>query len=264
MSYRPFDKQHVAIANQSDIAEICRPLSNQLDLSYFHYAKFYRDGSFLALYSRTDWHDYFWDHGFQAHAPIPVKADLSLGNATVCLWQGAVQDEVIYDARHHFDIESPLSIAIPHEDHFECFAFAGHQGDGHIINTYFNNMPLLMRFTREFRDQASGLIAQGDANLAKAPVERHAPELVLLDTIKQKGMVLEGQCGPVTVTKKELQVAHYVSQGLSAVEISDKLSRSSRTVESHINNLKTKLGCRRRSELVPLLLKNLDSHLLIR
>lgn len=261
MGYSPFDKNHVAIAGQGDIAEICRPLCTQLDFSYFHYAKFYRDGSFFALYNRTDWHDYFWDNEFQAHAPIPVKDELTLGNASVCLWEGAVQDEVIHDARQYFDIERPLSIVVPHEDHFECFAFAGHQGDGHIVNTYFNNMPLLMRFTRDFRDQAAGLIARGDANLANTVVERQAPELVLLDHIKQKGVQLTGQLGPVSITKKELQVAHYVSQGLSAAEISEKLHRSTRTVETHINNLKSKLGCRRRSELVSLLLRNLETYL---
>ncbi|WP_119344080.1 response regulator transcription factor [Facilibium subflavum] len=52
------------------------------------------------------------------------------------------------------------------------------------------------------------------------------------------------------LSKRQHQIARMLILGASAKEIALKLSLSYRTVETHINNIKQKLNCHKRSELI--------------
>lgn len=56
--------------------------------------------------------------------------------------------------------------------------------------------------------------------------------------------------GHTGLTSKELRTLRYVTLGYTAKQIADKLSRSPRTIETHIENLKIKLGSNNKSELI--------------
>jgi len=53
-----------------------------------------------------------------------------------------------------------------------------------------------------------------------------------------------------TLTTREREVLHLAAEGYTATEIGDRLSISSRTVESHRTNLMHKLGLRTQTELI--------------
>jgi DNA-binding CsgD family transcriptional regulator len=57
-------------------------------------------------------------------------------------------------------------------------------------------------------------------------------------------------------TKKELTILTLVAEGLSNIEIAEKLQLSERTVASHIQNLFIKTGCKSRFMLVLHFIKN--------
>lgn len=56
-------------------------------------------------------------------------------------------------------------------------------------------------------------------------------------------------------TSRETEVFHYLMQGKTAREIGHLLSISNRTVECHINSMKEKMNCRKKSELIEKVLK---------
>lgn len=58
------------------------------------------------------------------------------------------------------------------------------------------------------------------------------------------------------LTKRELELAPLLIEGLSSKEIAEKLSIAVSTANNHIENMKEKTGCKNRSELVGYLLKN--------
>lgn len=60
-------------------------------------------------------------------------------------------------------------------------------------------------------------------------------------------------------TRRETEVLYCMLQGKSAREIGDILSISKRTVECHINSMKEKMMCRKKSELLDKVLKILAS-----
>ena len=51
------------------------------------------------------------------------------------------------------------------------------------------------------------------------------------------------------LTRRELQVAHLVAEGLSNREIASRLTISTRTAESHIEHLLGKLGLNSRAQI---------------
>lgn len=52
--FNPFDSQHYVRKVEKDVSQVCAPLFQKLGLNYFHYARFYKDGSLSVLYSRIE------------------------------------------------------------------------------------------------------------------------------------------------------------------------------------------------------------------
>lgn len=249
-----YEKDHVSVRSQGEIQSICRPLFGQLNLSYFHYCRAYQDGTTFILSNRNDWHDYFWNKKFEMRAPIPDQ-DLVFDNAKITLWRGgAVQDNVIDDARNLFNFDHPLNITIPQKDYFEMFAFGTHTGNDRIINQYLGSIQTLLHFTHYFRDKADALIREGDRSRKSVPLAQQARELTLLRTAKEEGYNVIGNNGIVNLSAREASIARCLCWGMNANAIASRYHRSTRTIESHINNLKTKLGIRKKSEMISLLM----------
>ena len=58
-----------------------------------------------------------------------------------------------------------------------------------------------------------------------------------------------------TLTKRELSCAYFLLQGKSNKEIAQKLNISPRTVEDYVSNIRFKIKCKNRSELISILCK---------
>lgn len=56
----------------------------------------------------------------------------------------------------------------------------------------------------------------------------------------------------------------YMAMGYSSSEIGDLLAISERTVEKHVENIKSKLICNRKSDLIDIFLKNGLFNLLVK
>jgi DNA-binding CsgD family transcriptional regulator len=53
-----------------------------------------------------------------------------------------------------------------------------------------------------------------------------------------------------TLTRREMEILHPISHGLTSAEIGERLGRSERTVSQHLRSIHTKLGTHSRSELM--------------
>ena len=250
----PFGPRHFVREAQRDVSMLCEPVFKKLDLNYFHYVRFYKDGSAAVLYSRMDWPDYFYTHQFKTTIPL-VDQNIKFGQHNICLWRGSVADQTITAARNEVNLDHPISVTIAHKDYFEGFAFATRQGNDSVINTYFNNIDLLLNFTRIFKSQANGLIERSEQNKFTLPVAQRAENLKILDTLSS-ALTLLTDTGEVKITIKELEALRLLCRGLTIREIAQQLKRSPRTIEMHLNYLKTKLGCKKKSQLIAIALEN--------
>jgi DNA-binding NarL/FixJ family response regulator len=64
----------------------------------------------------------------------------------------------------------------------------------------------------------------------------------------------------VALTRRELEVAHLVGEGLANRDIADQLGISQRTVETHVENILRKLGFGSRTQVAAWLVTRAPSH----
>ncbi|MGI4814163.1 MAG: response regulator transcription factor [Janthinobacterium lividum] len=104
-----------------------------------------------------------------------------------------------------------------------------------IIGFYINNLEFLEKFAAFFRDSAKKLIQQAsDDRLIRAiRASCHT---------KQGPQPRSLVSGPLTPRQSE--IARHVIAGRTAREISQRLDLSRRTIETHVDNMKSKLGCK--------------------
>ena len=95
----------------------------------------------------------------------------------------------------------------------------------------------------------------GDAVLAISRGGTYFPELVM-DTIKEEPSNSQRLLLLNELTEREVEVLSLVCDGLSNLEISERLIVSTTTIKSHMSNLLSKLECKDRTQLVVLALKN--------
>ncbi len=74
-----------------------------------------------------------------------------------------------------------------------------------------------------------------------------------VDEILNAKLWLSQQWENTYLTFREAQCAYYLYQGKTIRKVAAILNVSSRTVETHVNNLKIKIGCRKKSDLIEIL-----------
>jgi len=253
---------HISMLIGNDVKEIAKPFFDISGISYFHYGAFYKSGHCVALCSNTEWHK-FW-----------VEADLYLLNANyptnsynLCEITSPIIAE---NAKKYFKIDHFFEITKEYEDHYVLAGFDTNCGNDRIVDYYLNNRDLLERFTLYFKEQAHKLIALSekkgnriilpefrDKNFELRPAGVHE-----IDFISQKNTNQQADFNNHIrlFSKRELDCIRYLLLGNSMRETGDKLLISPRTVETYIENVKNKLGCNKKSELIAELLKNGFTH----
>jgi DNA-binding NarL/FixJ family response regulator len=68
-----------------------------------------------------------------------------------------------------------------------------------------------------------------------------------------------GQVQPGGLSKRELEIAGLVADGLTSKEIAARLYLSERTVENHIDHVLSKLGLRNRTQIATWAVKELST-----
>lgn len=243
MAVNPYENSRVAYDGSRDVKAICEPFMKKLGLTYFHYTRFYNNGNSTLLITKPDWCDFHYRANYRDHMPVTVD-EIVMGEHIFSLWEGVVPDDVIYDAQQHFDITKPLGISRVLPDYVENFSIAGSANSPGLLNQYFSHVDEIIQFTKEFTEKAEDLIVEGK----KEQCSNSHVRATELDDVKI--IVPEGFNEFYALTKKEKQVLQLLVDGNTANRIAALLCRSVRTVETHINNLKTKLDCRDKFELV--------------
>ncbi|MEZ0602716.1 response regulator transcription factor [Paraburkholderia sp. IW21] len=147
----------------------------------------------------------------------------------------------VNDQRILFDHASPFKIINKTDDWCEYFIFYAPVRNRSIIGFYINNLELLEKFAVFFRDSAKKLIQQASDDRIIRAVRASCQT-------KQALPALSLASGPLT--PRQLEIARLVVAGRTAREISQQLDVSRRTIETHIENMKSKLGCMNKTELI--------------
>ena len=227
-------------------------------ISFFMYYVNYTDGSEIKCTNRPDWTRYFVENQLYRHSMMTLPPDnYQLG----FYWLNEIENPEINRIRaKQFGIEDVLVWMNPVEAGCEM-VFFGTDGRQPMLTFYLNHLSELRQFIIYFKNQLSPQLASLQLERLLLPnrfEERQqswqpglsADDLQLFrQRIRIEKFYLAAEYQGREITSRELEVLRELAGGASYKAIAALLHISPRTVETHLANLKDKLGCHSRDAL---------------
>ncbi len=209
----------------------------------FFFIRMYPNGEFINLTSGTSWADFFFRKFYDgAYKPEDLQIHTYV-NHGVALSEFNPQNQSWQDGKDYFNAGNIIIISKKFDHYYENYYFHSNK-DNHAINHfYLSNLDLFYKFVAYFKLQAMPLIKTAEENKFITPDKYLLYRKNIFEEDK-KILVF-----PHELSSKEIACISYLIQGKSAEEISIILSRSRRTIETHIESAKKKLNCQKISQL---------------
>lgn len=232
------------------IKRICAPLVDCLNIPIFTYSFMDADGRFGYLTNTLEFSEYYFSQKLYLHNPYFAHPALfrSGHSMTPCTLDEETQKTLSrrYKADHFF-----LN-ACATENRMECFIFAHENVDAGGGNPYVERLDLLAKFSRYFKREAKSIIERMRSDQFNMRKERGAtlfetPSSVPLarnDSINTFLKLVSG------LSPQELRCLDLFKEGKSAQATGALLGLSQRTVEHYFENIKNKLGCSSKYDLL--------------
>ena len=257
-------KNHIAFTASSDIAELCLSLRKNLDMNMFCYHKIFNDGSEIMLSDDIVWTENFYQNQYLMGNDAP---EIATKDFKCTLWPFDNHLPILKEVRDICGVYYGITLKLISKDYHELFGFGAKSDLASAPNFFINNIDLFERFSLFFRSQAADIIKKCDfnkiiaSNINKPAVLKRNNSLQL----RRKGFIADTELrrnrAKITIdgfsfSARELDCIRCILLGKTAQEIGERLFISARTVETHIDNIKIKLNCHKKSELVAKLLKS--------
>lgn len=247
------------------LLKITEPLRQHFGINYFCYQHVSFEGAWSLIGNHPDWLMFSGENGFYQIDPSLV--DPMLMQSGVCFpanhQHREFQDTLVKQASDRFDLNHAL--AIVEKTNFGCdYYFLGAPKQHHnVINFYINHLKLLRKdFASYFKRETLPLLknisdhAVDLKSLKKEFYTKPSHPLSLLqgqDLLGQQFLADINAKQNISLTPREKQCLHWYRLGKTAKETARVLNISPRTVEEYLDNIKRKLGCRNKRDLLNIL-----------
>lgn len=244
------------------IDEMLCLLSNDFPINFIGYLRIYPNGKALAFSNNLKWQKYFFET-VDGNSKSFEKATLwvhSKKSPYVYIWPENLADKTL-GALHAHNIWNGMSIYRHAGEYIDSWSFAGNTQEDMLYTLFIKYTDMFEKFIKYVEKKYSFLFAKQDSILfnfsAKGFSEEYAGKHYSKDYLKNfmsqspfyKTFLPKG--GPhVSLSRRENEVLNFLPLAMTTKEIARELDISPRTVESHLQNIKFKLGCYRKSELV--------------
>jgi len=235
-----------------EVAEVCKPLL-PLGITDFIFIRIFPDGSKADLCTNRAWAKWHFDYYYQGK----YEQELIRKNEIITdgIELSKFSEDVIWsNAKENFGIGNSLLIKKSHPTFSEIFIFCSDRFTDKINAFYLENLDSLLKFCFYFKEKAEKLIVSAENVLM--PVANHYKNIfrdkhIIVDKKPNLDLMIDKYFIEDTyITERERVCLHWISKGKSAEETGIILGISRRTVESHINSVKSKFGIVKICELV--------------
>jgi DNA-binding CsgD family transcriptional regulator len=238
------------INHERTIKRICAPLQD-LNISDLGYVIIKTDGSFCNLSTFPAFLEYFYAEEMYTTQPYFSHPDLFQSGYTLVQVTSNPSFQKACESR--YDLNHCLCKIQKHRDYMEMFFIHPPTNCSKNCLKYLKNIYLLDKFASYFRQEAKTLITNAlheGYNISKTrgrAFHEAAPGLKLLNNDCKTQQFLK-KISPLTA--REHQCLDLYKQGRSAQATAAILDLSQRTVEHYFDNIKAKLGCQSKMELL--------------
>lgn len=259
-------KNHISFTSSEYLKKICASLKEHFSLSFFDYSRNYYDGRHIYLSTHPEATDLLFSKDFHKTSlcfkhPAKYEFDSILWDGCDANYSGYAFGQIIIKL---FDIAHGFTIVERSEKYTETFGFAGSFSNSDLNNLYYNNLSALKYFLLYFRENAEILLDNAGKETFHSPYSTSlidVPDDILIKTKKEqlnsffantkiKRIYLSGKFSEIFLTNKEMQCIPLLLEGCSYKQIARLLNISSRTVESRLGQLRGKLGCEKKHDLI--------------
>lgn len=256
------DKNHLSLQFASDVISLCEPLFRNSIVSFLNYCRFLPNGHVYCLTNHPEWLKYHFSQEYRLIEPI--NEDYLQMKKFHCLLEPS---DISFDIADRFNMHVPIDFIECTEEYVDlfCFAFPTSKKENECINYYMNSLDIFEKFKLYFMEKAGKMISQLEEKKILLPSHMRGISSTIVENtetniasqrnniIKQlsttkKTFVINRK--KIALTKREIECLQFIGRGRSAKEISKNLDISHRTVESHICNIKYKLDCHTKSNLI--------------
>lgn len=190
---------------------------------------------------------------------INAIQNTSINRPHIMIWPQAKDNSILSLLSEH-NIAYGLSILFRVSDGVETISFAGDQNSYNLQSTLVNNLEQLSKFVNYFRQQISLIISNCDkkdygiySNSFDINFKSYVNEAQLPPTMgKSDELYLSSRDKHIKLSLRETQCVNLISKGFTAKGIGKILNISPRTVESYLNNIKSRVSVNSKNSLIEL------------
>lgn len=245
------------------VEKLCEPLFNSFGITHFGCIRILENGQMLRITNNKKWTKDFFQHEFYNDIDLYGMKDASLNDPFYVLLNGAPNSQHLSMLCSEFNIWNFMLIYERFETYRDLWFFGTERSNYQIINFYVNNLNVLQHFILHFKHKAAHLFDITDSSkLISTKIRPLSTEYKekkdihdFLDKISYNKHALGGNfCGKY-LSKREAECLFYFSQGRSMKEIANHIGLTPKTIETYVNNIKNKIGCHTKGELISMFSK---------
>ena len=241
--------------------EICTPLFDNFLINGFGYAKFYKDGRCLDLFTHMQWQEHYFEHFDCSDIIIKDLQFMHANKTSTVLWGNSSieREDLVVDASYKYNLWHGMRIYEHNQDSIECWHFTSSIENFQIVNFYITQNDLFKRFIHYFKEKAKSLMeAEKNLSVLNKNIFDYLPALsesstqgtkFLSDIATDKfNIKIDGK--EIRISKREAECIEHISNNKTFKEAAALMELSPRTVEYYIRNVKQKTNCYNSRSLV--------------
>lgn len=244
---------HPILSTSTEVAAICKPLE-KLAISYFTYTRIHRSGKRIYLTNQPSVLESYLNGKHYLTGNVEGYPDHY--TQKIMLWDSLPNQKIFDDVVRSYNFNHGIFIIEPHENHCDFYGLATNNGNSHIINTYLTKLDFIKNFTQYFTEKAKGLVELVSDTEIILPFndDLKVVDFSIDDYDSDPGSISSADKkinqNRIKLTNRQIDCARLLLGGLQYNEIASQLKLSTRSIEYYIENMKAKLGCRNKSELI--------------
>lgn len=238
------------------IRKTTQPLRDYFNIGYFTYHHIDKEGKYTVLVDRPDWAEHYVSE--KIYLNDPYLRQPKVYESGICLVENHGSEgykEIVFSAgKKVLDMDMGVFLIQKQEDSVEFFGFTGKRGACSLEKIYMNHPHLLKSFAKHFKKELGPILRQmyqdtsslidlkGSDFFVSEPICKDIDLKSKQGFLEQLGMKSELEKFK-KMSVRERQCLQLLLEGRSSKETGAILGLSARTVEFYFENIKNKLSC---------------------
>lgn len=268
--------QNYIIKNSNQIKKATQPLQDHFGIKYFTYHRIDNDGKYTVLLDRPEWAEHYVSQQIFLLDPYLRHPSVYQSGMHLVATQGTdeYREQVLSSGKQVLDMDTGILVINKSSDYVEFFGYSGNKSNSALESLYLNHQKVLNSFAQHFKrtmktlltkmqKEASSLLhLKGPDYLCDIPIHANIDSEACLAFYKDIGMEQELEMMR-KLSERERDCLKLLLKDNSAKETAQKLGLSPRTVEFYFENIKNKLSCINKKEILKIAREFSDAGLLI-